>query len=311
VVSGFMDRLVSAFLIYITIFLFGMTVMKIGFSAIGDKKLKKIIQRATESPIKGVLIGTLLTAVIQSSSAVTVITVGLAAVGLIRFSNTIGIIIGANIGTTFTGLLATIPLGKFHFVLLGLGVILLFSKNKKRFCLGAIFFGLGCLFLAMDGFNTLSLPMRELASVQFILNQSNHSIFKALIIGSLFTGIIQSSSATTMIAMGFLNNGMLTLEAAITLVIGANIGTCVTALLASIGSNWQARWVSYTHLFFNIAGTLIVIPFIVPFSHLMSQFGWSQDVTLAYSGIFFNVFSAILSLPFATRYGLWVERKFS
>lgn len=285
--------------------------MKIGFSAIGDQKLKKIIQRATQSPVKGAVIGTFLTAVLQSSSAVTVITVGLAAVGLIRFSNTIGIIIGANIGSTFTGLLATLPLGKFHFVLLGLGVCLLFSKNKKRFCMGAIFFGLGCLFLAMDGFNTLSLPMRQLASVQFILNQSNESILKAFLIGAVFTGMIQSSSATTMIAMGFLNNGMLTLETAITLVIGANIGTCVTALLASIGSNWQARWVSYTHLYFNIAGALIVIPFIVPFSRLMSQFGWNPDVTLAYAGLFFNVFSAIVSLPFATRYGLWVERKFS
>jgi phosphate:Na+ symporter len=288
-----------------------MTVMKIGFSAIGDQKLKKIIQKATQSPVKGAVIGTILTAVLQSSSAVTVITVGLAAVGLIRFSNTIGIIIGANIGSTFTGLLATLPFGKVHFVLLGLGVCLLFSKNKKRFCMGAIFFGLGCLFLAMDGFNTLSLPMRQLASVQFILNQSNESIIKALLIGAVFTGIIQSSSATTLIAMGFLNNGILTLETAITLVIGANIGTCVTALLASIGSNWQARWVSYTHLYFNIAGALIVIPFIDPFTRLMSQFGWNPDVTLAYAGLFFNVFSAIVSLPFATRYGLWVERKFS
>ncbi|WEG14227.1 Na/Pi symporter [Pullulanibacillus sp. KACC 23026] len=304
-----MDRLISAFFIYIMIFLFGMTVMKIGFRAMGDEKIRTIIQKSTSSPLKGLLIGTLLTAILQSSSAVTVITVGLAAAGLIRFSNTIGVIIGANIGTTFTGLLATFSLGRIHIVLILIGFLLLFTRKSAIFCLGTFLIGLGCLFLSMDGFNTLSIPLRELAPVKYILTAANHSLWMALTSGALFTAIIQSSSATTMIAMGFLNNGFLTLLASITIVIGANVGTCVTAILASIGSNWQARWVSYTHLVFNIGGALLALPFLKLSAGWLESLHLAPDTALAYSGILFNAVSALLFLPFIDKYGRWVEKR--
>ncbi len=304
-----MERILTAFIIYIGIFLFGMTVLKVGFAALGDQKMKIWIERATRSPIKGLVIGAALTAVLQSSSAVTVIIVGLAAAGLVRFSNTIGVILGANIGTTFTGLIASIPLGNFHLLLLVIGFGLIFFKKDKIFCLGAALIGLGCLFLAMDGFHHLSGPLQEIAPIKFILNNSNQSILSALGLGALFTAIIQSSSATTLIAMSFLNTDHLTLLSGIAIVIGANIGTCFTAILASFGSNKEARWVAYTHFFFNLFGTLLIVPFLIPFTHLLEGMGWLPSVTLAYSSLVFNVLTALVALPFAKSYGQWIERR--
>lgn len=304
-----MSPFISSFIIYIAIFLFGMTVMKIGLQSLAEERLKKVIELATNHPYKGFLIGIAATMILQSSSAVTVIAVGLTAVRLMTFPQTIGIILGANIGTTITGEIAAIHLDHLNLILLLIGVACLFLPHQKLFCLGTCLFGLGCLFTAMNGFNRLSAPLQTFTPIKAVLLMANDHHISAVIAGALFTAVIQSSSATTLVAMGFLNHHALTIASAIAVTLGANIGTCITAYLASLGSSWEARWTSYTHIAFNFLGVVLFLPFIDLLASTVAYFTDSIPLQLAHAGVIFNVVTALLALPFASKYGKWIEQR--
>lgn len=302
-----MNPIISSFVIYITIFLFGMTVMRIGLKSVAGEHIERWIRKFTDHPIKGLIVGIIATMLIQSSSAVLVLAIGLTAAGMMKFHQTIGLILGANIGTTITGEIATIDIAYSHLVLLFLGVILILLPNQTLFSLGTISFGLGCLFTAMLGFNSLASPLKELVSVNTVLTLSNTFPLIAILVGTIFTSIIQSSSAATVITMGFMNEQLLSLHSAIAILLGANIGTCVTALIASIGTNWQSRWTAYTHVMFNVAGVILFYPFITHLANAAMYLANAPDVQLAHATVIFNTLSALVALPFATRIGKWVE----
>ena len=304
-----MFQLLSTFIIYITIFLFGMTVMKIGFKNISEVRIRQILFHMTDRPIKGILVGTLLTAILQSSSVVTVIVISLTMSNLLLFRQTIGVILGANIGTTVTGLIASFDGGTFKYVLLAIGVFFIFLPFRKLFALGTVFFGIGCIFISMDGFNTLAEPLKSISYIQNILIVVNHSIGAGVLFGALCSAIIQSSSATILIAMGFINHDSLTLTSALSIMLGANIGTCMTAILACINSNPAGRWTAYTHTLFNVLGAVLFLPFLPMFAHFISQLSPAPDTQLAYGSILFNVITALLALPLVHAYGQWVENR--
>lgn len=304
-----MIRIVASFILYIVIFLLGMTVMKIGLLNSAEARFKRVLYKMTDRPIKGLIAGALTTAIVQSSSAVTVITVGLVASGLIAFKQTIGVILGANIGTTITSEIATFHITHLHWGLLVVGAILLFLPNEKTFMIGAISFGIGCLFVAMNGLNTLAAPLAHLAPMKAVLQASDRSIILAALAGALFSAMIQSSSATTLIVMSLMNHGALSLIAGIAIVLGANVGTCATALLASVGSRRAARWTAYTHALFNLCGVILCLPFLPYFVHWLNHFQLAPDVKLAHSSVLFNLVTALLALPFADMYGRWAERR--
>jgi phosphate:Na+ symporter len=303
-----MSPLLTTFIIYITIFLFGMTVMKIGLVNASENRLRNYLYKMTDTPIKGLTVGVVSTGLIQSSSAITVIAIGLVSSGLITFRQTVGVILGTNIGTTVTGEIASFDIGAFFWVFLVVGVTLLFLPYQKAFVGGTFCFGLGCLFVAMNGFNALARPLESLAPLKPILTASNASLLSAILVGAIFTAIIQSSSATTLIAMSLITAHALTLYGASGIVLGANIGTCATALLACIGSGKAARFTAYTHAAFNILGVVLFYPFMHYFTEWVGSWAGQSDAALAHISVLFNVITAFVALPFANRYGKWAER---
>lgn len=294
--------------IYLAIFLIGMTVMRSGLFQLSEDRTKGILTKFTNSPWKGLMIGIVITGVLQSSSAVMVITVGLVAAGYLSFYQSIGIMLGSNIGSTFITELITIDISHFILPMLVIGFLFLFSKKKLPFSFGSALFGLGCLFIAMDGFESLAMPLAAFPEVQEWLTRTNSHHLFGVGIGTVLTGIIQSSSATTGISMSFLNHDLLTLPAAIAIMLGANIGTCVTAFLASIGSIREAKLTAYAHIWLNVLGVALFYPFIPFLSGFVELLSSSADVQLAHSSLLFNILCSLLALPFVRPFARFVER---
>ncbi|MDD5086861.1 MAG: Na/Pi cotransporter family protein [Candidatus Nanoarchaeia archaeon] len=295
-----MDTLTIVFGIFggLALFLYGILLLSEGLQKAAGKKLKTILEKLTDRPIKGVFGGALITAIIQSSSITTVTLVGLINAGLMTLESSVGVIIGSNIGTTITAQLIAFKIGKYALPVIALGVLLfLTAKNRKTHYLGQILLGFGILFLGMNLMSEGARPLGESAFfLNMIKNFSNTPILGVLA-GAIFTGIIQSSSATSglVIAMGMEN--IIDLRAAIAIMIGANIGTCVTVLIASIGSSISSKRAALIHLFFNIFGAIIFIPFISPFINLVSLTSTNLPRQIANAHTLFNVSTTLLILP--------------
>lgn len=278
--------------------------MRIGLYNLYQKKLKQTLYSFTDTPFKGLIVGTIITGILQSSSAVMVLTIGLVATSYITFKQSLGIILGANIGTTFTTELITIDLTYAIFPLLILGVALLVQKRNNLFCIGCILFGLGCIFVAMNGFESLA---GELANISFLgdaIHVANQYDLIGISIGTLLTALIQSSTATTGITMGFMNEGIILLSTGTAIVLGANIGTCITAFFASIGARHEAKLTAYAHIWLNILGVLLFLPFITELGEVATFFTSKPDVQLAHVSLIFNVLSSLVGIliitPFST-----------
>lgn len=243
------------------LFLFGIKAMSEGLQSVAGDRLRLILEKGTSSPVRGVLTGTLVTSLIQSSSGTTVIAVGLVNAGLLNLRQAIGIIMGANIGTTVTAYLIGFNLKDYALPIIAIGVLLLFfSKNKKLNYIGQVIFGFGLLFYGME---VMGQGMKPLRSSEFFINLmtsvENNSLLGVLI-GAVFTGVVQSSSATIGILQELANQGAVSLTQAVPLLFGMNIGTTVTALLAGIGASVAARRTALSHFLFNVIGTLIFLP---------------------------------------------------
>nr|WP_096153341.1 Na/Pi symporter [Bacillus sp. FJAT-45066] len=301
-----MFSIITLFAVYLAIFLFGMTVMRTGLSHLSEDKLKTYILKFTNHPLKGLVAGALITAVLQSSSAVMVITIGLVAAGYLSFYQSIGIMLGSNIGTTITAELITFRIEEFVVPLLIIGAFVMLMNKKILFSIGATMFGLGCLFVAMNGFETLALPLSIIPAVENLLIWTNEQYVMGVLLGTILTAIIQSSTATTGISMSFLNNDVLTIQTGIAIMLGANIGTCVTAFLASMGGLREARLAAYAHIWLNVGGVLLFIPLIPYLSSLVSGLTSSPDLQLAHSSVIFNVLCSIVVLPFVKQFASFI-----
>lgn len=303
-----MSPYVASFIVFISIFLFGMAILRIGLQTCTGPKVEKLLTTMTATPLRGLIMGMLVTALIQSSSAVMVITVGLIATKLLTFRQSIGIILGANIGTTITAELMTLNPDQFTIPLLIVGFVLLQIRKQVLFSFGTILFGLGCIFVAMHGLEAMSIPLSSLSFFDHIINETNTSLLYGIGIGTILTALIQSSTATTGITMSFINQDLLSLPSAIAILYGANIGTCVTAWLASIGSSREAKLSAYAHIWINVIGVLLFYPLIDVFSRMVEYVTTLPDVQLAHVSILFNVFSSLLFLPLAGVLANTIER---
>jgi phosphate:Na+ symporter len=292
------------FSIYIIIFLLGMLLMKSGLYSLSGHKLKKWLLRFTKTPFQGFVTGTLITALLQSSSAVMVMTIGLVTTRYLTFRQSLGIILGTNIGSTITTEIITLDISKGIIPMLFFGAaIVSFARSRLSYSLGTILVGLSCIFFAMDGFSQLVDHVASHETINKWLIETNKSTLLGLALGIVVTAIIHSSAATIGIAMSFLNEHILTLPAGIAILLGANIGTCVTGLLASIGSSYESKLTAYTHLWFNIIGVIIFFPFIHLLSLLVQQLTAAPDLQLAHASVLFNVICSIAALPFTH----WIE----
>ena len=283
-------------------FLFGMNLMSSGLEAAAGEKMKKLMEKLTDTTLKGVLVGTIITALIQSSSATTVMLVGFVNSGLMALSQTVGIIMGANIGATLNGVLLAVGVGELAPLIIFVGAaLIMFSKKEKIKQYGNIIIGLGILF---QGMNMMSGSMAGLRSspafIHLITTFENPII--GVLVGTVFTAIIQSSSATVGILESLAIAGLITLDNGIYVMFGATMGTCITAAIASIGTGVNAKRVAIIHLLFNIIGTVVFVAICLffPFVPLVQRmFPSSVSVQIANAHVIFKIVTTILLFPFA------------
>lgn len=295
------------FLLFLGVFLSGMVLLRKGLFQLSATRMKNWLAVMTYSPVKGLIAGTVVTAVLHSSSAVMVITIGLISAGLLKFSQSIGIILGCNIGTTFTLELITFNLDVFIVPMAVIGAILLITKDRTWQNFGAISFGIAAVFAAMRGFTFLADPVTSIPVVENALMNLNNSHLASIVTGTIVTSLIQSSTAMTGIIMGFLTEGTLSMDSAIAAMLGANIGTCITALLASIGAGREARLTAFAHVWLNVAGAAAFYPFIDQITGLVPLTAQRAEVQLAHVSVVYNVIASLLVLPFAEKFGRMVE----
>ncbi|TWI52656.1 Na/Pi symporter [Halalkalibacter nanhaiisediminis] len=302
-----MKELFSLLAVFIALFLFGMIVMRAGLLQIGQDRFRQILHRVTNSAWKGLVVGAIATAVLQSSSAIIVMTVGLVSTGLLTFRHSIGIILGANIGTTMTTELLALDLKSFILPLLIIGLICLLIPTTYTYSIGCLSFGLACIFIAMNGLETLAYPLASIPTVHSFFDLTNEHKLLGIGIGTAITAIIQSSTATIAITMGFINDHILSLPAGIAIMLGANIGTCVTAFLASIGSGKSAKRVAYANIWLNIFGVLLFLPLIGSLSIITSKLTDVPMMQLAHASLIFNLVCSFIMLPLVTPFSKFIE----
>lgn len=295
------------FILFLAVFIGGMSLLRRGLFELSADRMKNWLALMTDTPIKGMIAGMIVTAFLHSSSAVMVITIGFISAGLLKFSQSIGIILGSNIGTTFTLEIITFNIDAFIVPFAVIGAILLVFRNKTWHNIGAISFGISAIFAAMRGFTFLATPVTSLPLVEYALTHLNTSHWISLFTGTVLTAIIQSSTAMTGIVMGFLSEGTLSMDAAIAAMLGANIGTCITALLASIGAGKEARLTAFAHIWLNIAGAAVFFPFINEIAALAPITAAKPDVQLAHVSVIYNLFASLLVLPVAEKFGNMIE----
>lgn len=245
----------------LALFLFGIKYMSDGLQSVAGDRLREFLEKSTKTPVRGVFTGALVTALIQSSSGTTVLTVGLVNAGLLTLRQAIGVIMGANIGTTITAYLIGFNLKEYALPIIAVGAILLFFiKNKQASLIGQTLFGFGLLFYGMEVMGVGLKPLREYdLFLSLMTDVENHALLGVLI-GTVFTMVVQSSSATIGVLQELADQGAVTYMQAVPILFGDNIGTTITALLASIGTTVMARRAAVTHMLFNVTGTIIFLP---------------------------------------------------
>ncbi|PFL21324.1 sodium:phosphate symporter [Bacillus cereus] len=285
------------------IFLFGIKYMGDGLQQAAGDRLRDILDRFTTNPLMGVLAGMLVTVLIQSSSGTTALTVGLVSAGFMTLRQAIGVIMGANIGTTVTAFIIGIKIGEYALPIMAVGAILLFFfKNKKVHSLGQVIFGFGMLFFGLELMSSGMKPLRSLESFQELMVSMSDNPILGIVVGTVFTLIVQSSSATIGILQELFGQGAIDLQAALPVLFGDNIGTTITAVLAAIGTSIAARRAALVHVIFNIVGTIIFTILLVPFTSLIQYFQTSlnlnPEMTIAFAHGTFNVTNAVIQFPF-------------
>lgn len=298
--------ILAPFTFGLSFFLFGMYAMRTGFQNLAGKKMEQWMGRFTRTPIHSFWMGLLSTFVLQSSSAVTVLTIGLTNAGIIRFSQTVGIILGTNLGTTVTTELIALKLESFAIPMLLIGVALWLMPRQHPLH-GTCRRRVWADFLGIDTLKLMAAPLEQSETFRSLFLESSHSIGVGLLTGIIFTGLIHSGSATTVITMGLLSHNILSMETAIAIVLGANIGTCFTAIIASIGTNTASKQVAWCHTLFNVAGALAFLP-ILPQLSLVSAFLTSNpSMQIAHSQTIFNLICSLVALPFTSQIASFIQ----
>jgi len=305
----------------LALFLFGMDQLSDALKAVAGVRMRDILGQLTKNRITGALTGALVTAVIQSSSVTTVLVVGFITAGLMSLSQSIGIIMGANIGTTITAQIIAFKITEFALALVAVGFGALFlGKTERLRQYGAGLMGLGLVFFGMQVMGDAMAPLRTYAPfLDWMSSMATPAI--GIGCGALFTALVQSSSATTGVVIVLASQGLITLDAGIALIFGANVGTCVTAMLASIGKPREALRAAVVHVLFNVAGVLLWLGLI---PHLAEMVVWLSPVAEGLTGTarlaadtprqianahtIFNVANTVIFLGLAPRFAAVVER---
>jgi phosphate:Na+ symporter len=305
----------------LAMFLYGMEQMSEGLKAAAGDTLKDVLARLTKNRVMGALTGAFVTAVLNSSSVTTVLVVGFISAGFMTLSQSIGIIMGANIGSTFTAQIVAFNVTQYALIMVAAGFFMLFTgKQEKVRHYGAMIMGLGLVFYGMGVMGQGMAPLRTYQPFIDLMSRMENPLL-GILVGAVFTGLVQSSAATTGIAIVMAAGGLITLPAGIALAFGANIGTCVTALLAAIGKPTDAVRAAVVHIVFNIAGVLIWVLFIPQLADFVAAISpaapelagkarMAAEVPrqIANAHTVFNVANTLLFLGFTNVFARLVER---
>ncbi len=305
----------------LALFLAGMDQMAEALKAVAGSRMRGILAKLTSNRFMGVLTGALVTAVIQSSSVTTVLVVGFVTAGLISMAQSVGVIMGANIGTTITAQIIAFKITKYALAMIAVGFgMVFFGKREQLKQYGAGLMGLGLVFFGMSVMGDAMAPLRSYPPFLDGMTRMENPII-GILVGAVFTALVQSSSATTGIVIVLASQGFLALAAGIAIVFGANVGTCVTAMLASIGKPREAVRAAVVHVLFNLAGVLIWIPFIDQLAWLVESISPSAQGLagsakmaaetprqIANAHTIFNVANTMVFLPFAGQFARVAER---
>lgn len=285
----------------LALFLYGMQMMSSGLEAAAGNRMKRILERLTSNRFLGVAVGAGITAVIQSSSATTVMVVGFVNSGMMTLSQAVWIIMGANIGTTITGQLIALDVGALAPLFAFCGVALVVFLKKAVFHhYGQIIAGLGILFIGMEMMSSAMMPLRESEAFINLMTQFSNPLL-GILAGMIFTAVIQSSSASVGILQALVASGLIGLPSAVYVLFGQNIGTCITAVLAAIGTSRNAKRTTVLHLLFNVIGTTLftLACMFTPLTPLVASFTpGNLPAQIANMHTVFNVVTTLLLLPF-------------
>jgi phosphate:Na+ symporter len=305
----------------LAMFLFGMEQMSDGLKAAAGDALKDVLSRLTSNRFMGALTGAFVTAVLQSSSVTTVLVVGFVSAGFMTIAQSVGVIMGANVGTTITAQIVAFNITQYALMMVAIGFLMLFTgKSEKTRHYGGILMGLGLVFYGMGVMGDAMQPLRSYQPFLDLMISMENPLL-GILIGAAFTGLVQSSSATTGIVIVMASSGLISLPAGIALAFGANVGTCVTAALASLGKPVEAVRAAMVHIIFNIAGVLLWVMFIPQLADfivavspsspdLSGKARMAADVPrqIANAHTVFNVANTLLFIGFTTFFARLVEK---
>ena len=302
--SGSSDKEIPYFLMVTSLFgglgmfLYGMEMMSDGMKMTAGNKMRSILEKLTSNRFLAVGVGAFVTMVIQSSSATTVMLVSFVNSGLLSFVQGLGVILGSNIGSTVTAQIVAFKVTDYALALIAIGALMsLFSKKESTKNIGFVILGFGLLFYGMKVMSDTMKPLRSNPTFNSILT-SFENPFMGILAGAVFTALIQSSSATTGIVITLASGGSITLEAGIPLIFGANVGTCVTAILAGLNASREAKRVAIAHVTFNIIGVALFCFWIPTYAEWMAQTADNIPRQIANAHTFFNIIATVVFIPF-------------
>ncbi|MBO8171407.1 MAG: Na/Pi cotransporter family protein [Bacillaceae bacterium] len=292
----------------LTLFLFGMQLMKIGLHNLAGKHIKSILASFSRTPLHSFVTGTLATVLLQSSSAVTLLTIGLTSSRILSFPQTVGIILGTNVGTTITTEIIALNITQYGLTLFLAGSVLWFVPHRALRCSGLVAAGFGSIFLGFDLLHWVAQPLRELHVFEQVMNLGSDNSVIGVLFGTVFTALIQSSTAVTAITMSFMDEHFIPLTTGIAIILGSNIGTCATAWLGSLGAGTEAKRVAWAHIILNVAGVILFIPLIGVLSLVSMALSPHPSAQLAHAQTLFNIACSLVALPFARPYAHLISR---
>lgn len=305
----------------LALFLYGMERLAQTLKTLAGDRMRAILRALSNRRVMGLLTGAGVTAVIQSSSVTTVMLVGFVSANLMSLSQSIGVILGADIGTTITAQIIAFKVTKYALLLVAVGFLIAFTTKRQRHKdLGFMVMGLGLIFFGMAVMSDAMHPLRDYPPFMQLMGSMSHPLLGVLV-GTAFTALVQSSSAAMGVIIVLATQGVISLEAGITLALGANVGTCATAGLAAIGKPREAVRVAVAHVLFKVLGVVLILPFVAPFAELVAGLTPSPDGLsgqallaetvprqVANAHTLFNVGIAVLFLPFTTQFARLVTR---
>lgn len=299
------------------IFLYGMSLMSESLKKLAGSKLKLFLEKTTNTPLKGILVGILITALIQSSSATSALVVGLVRAGLMTLPHAVGVIFGANLGTTFTSVLISLKIGDYAYPIMFVGAFMIFFIKKRKIqTLGKVILGFGLLFFGLDTMGGALKQLAELESFRNLLLSVENKPIIGVVVGVISTAIIQSSSATIGILQQLFSTGAIPIIGAIAIVLGDNIGTTVTSIFASVGGSSSAKRTALVHVLFNAFGTILFLILLRPYADLVSIISekiigadyLTNKLTISISHVLFNLMT-IFILYFFIKKIVWLVTK--